>query len=247
MISIGDNQVVELEAERVWSVRDGWKTTRRFRGTKEAVNAFVPTLLIDGSNIRIIPDEGPLAVVEVSYANAQDGASVSEEAQIITTWSVQSNELEQSIIESDYFDDLPGGAGVDGDTERVLIKNFLDGNGTREQHIDLVSSPQAKAMVEMIAQGKTAFAISQIVLRRTRVISAFDSAYTFLASANKVYSRAQLIAAFAPPAAVQSEMPAGGEWLARNGTKQQQSNGKWSLEQEWWHGDRISPIYERIT
>jgi len=240
MISIGDNQVVELEAERVWSVRDGWKTTRRFRGTKEAVNAFVPTLLIDGSNIRIIPDEGPLAVVEVSYANAQDGASSSAEPQIITTWSVQSNELEQSVLESDYFDDLASG-------EKTAIQMFMAGDMTRETLLTFVTSTEGVAFVDLINTGKTSFAISNIVLRRTRVISAFDSAYTFLASANKVYSRAQLIAAFAPPAGVQSEMPAGGEWLARNGTKQQQSNGKWSLEQEWWHGDRISPIYERIA
>jgi len=240
MISIGDNQVVELEAERVWSVRDGWKTTRRFRGGKEAVNAFVPTLLIDGSNIRIIPDEGPLAVVEVSYANAQDGASSSAEPQIITTWSVQSNELEQSVLESDYFDDLASG-------EKTAIQMFMAGDMTRETLLTFVTSTEGVAFVDLINTGKTSFAISNIVLRRTRVISAFDSAYTFLASANKVYSRAQLIAAFAPPAGVQSEMPAGGEWLARNGTKQQQSNGKWSLEQEWWHGDRISPIYERIA
>jgi len=240
MISIGDNQVVELEAERVWSVRDGWKTTRRFRGTKEAVNAFVPTLLIDGSNIRIIPDEGPLAVVEVSYANAQDGASVSEEAQIITTWSVQSNELEQHITESDLWDNLDP-------NEQEALREHMAGDTTYATLLTFVTSSEGVAIAEQINTGKTAYAISQIVLRRTRVISAFDSAYTFLASANKVYSRAQLIAAFAPPAGVQSEMPAGGEWLARNGTKQQQSNGKWSLEQEWWHGDRISPIYERIT
>ena len=60
----GDNQLIELEPERSYSVRDGWRTVRRWRGTKEAVNLFVPTLLVDGTNIRIIPDEGPTAIIK---------------------------------------------------------------------------------------------------------------------------------------------------------------------------------------
>jgi hypothetical protein len=42
-------------------------------------------------------------------------------------------------------------------------------------------------------------------------------------------------------------MPATGEWLARNGTKEQQSNGKWVITQEWWHLAEWSWLYERVA
>lgn len=236
----GDNQIVELESERSYSVRDGWRTVRRWKGTKEAVQNFIPTLLVDGTNIRVIPEEGPLATIEGWFDNAQDGADVTEEAQIVTTWSVVSNELEQHVIESEKFDALTG-------LDPGYIRAYVDDFYTYSEVIDLVSAGDATDFVNQINAGKSAYAISQIVLRRTKIVSGYDSAVAYLANANKVYSRAQLISAFSPPAGVQSEMPAGGEWLARNGTKEQQSNGKWVVTLEWWHGDRISFVYERVA
>jgi hypothetical protein len=239
MILKGNNGMVELEPERNYTVRDGWRTVRRWRGTKEAVNLFLPTLLIDGPNIRIVSEAGPFATVEASFDNAQDGSDVTEEAQIVTTWSVVSNELEQHVIESDYFDDLNS-------NERTAIRMYVDEAMTYETALTIVTSPNGVALLEQMNAGKTAYAISQIVLRRSKTVSGYDSAVAYLANANKVYSRAKLIADFAPPAGVQSEMPPYGEWLARNATKEQQSNGKWVITQEWWHGDRISPVYDRV-
>mgnify|MGYP003333176592 FL=1 len=236
----GDNQVRELESERTYNVRDGWKTVRRYRGTKEAVQLFIPTLLVDGVAIRVIPDDGPLATVEAFYDNAQDGSNQTLDAQIVTTWSVASNEIEQSIIETDAFDAL-------NDDSQLAIREYLSGDITHGEAVGRTETPAGDIFLDSIASGKTTIAISQIVLRRTRVISGFDSALTFLSNANKVYSRAQLISTFAPPSGVQSEMPSSGEWLARNGNKEQQSNGKWVLTQEWWHGERISSLYPRVT
>ena len=236
----GDNQVRELESERTYNVRDGWKTVRRYRGTKEAVQLFIPTLLVDGVAIRVIPDDGPLATVEAFYDNAQDGSNQTLDAQIVTTWSVASNEIEQSIIETDAFDAL-------NDDSRLAIREFLSGDIKYNAAAYRSQRPQSDVFLDAIALGKTTLSVSQISLRRTRVISGFDSALTFLSNANKVYSRAQLIAAFAPPSGVQSEMPANGEWLARNGIKEQQANGKWVLTQEWWHGLKISSLYPRVT
>lgn len=243
----GDNQIVELEPERTYTAREGWRTVRRWKGTKSAVQDFIPTLLIDGTNIRIIPDDGPLATVEGWYDNAQDGSDVAADAQIVTTWSVVSNELEQSVAESDYFDALAGGGGITGNQERSAIREFLAGDLSYDEAYGSVFSSEAQALVDQIAAGKTSYAISQIVLRRTKVVSGYDSAVAYLANANKVYTRAQLISAFSPPSGVQSEMPAAGEWLARNGTKEQQPSGKWVITQEFWHGDRISPVYARVA
>ena len=80
----GDNQLIELEPERSYSVRDGWRTVRRWKGTKEAVNLFIPTLLIDGTNIRVIPDEGPTATLEGWFDNAQDGSAVTDTTPSLT-------------------------------------------------------------------------------------------------------------------------------------------------------------------
>jgi len=236
----GDSQLVELEPERNYSVRDGWRSVRRWKGLKESVNAFIPSLIVDGINVRVIPEEGPLATVEAWFDNAQDGSSVSDDSQIVTTWSVVSNELEQSILESDAFDAIASAE------DKSTVRDYLDGKWTYAQAYALVDT-DAQAFVDEINAGRTSFAISQIVLRRTKIMSGYSSAVAYLSNANKVYSRAQLITAFSPPAAVQSEMPATGEWLARNGTKEQQSNGKWVVTLEWWHGDRISSIYPRVS
>ena len=235
----GDNQLIELEPERSYSVRDGWRTVRRWKGTKEAVNLFIPTLLIDGTNVRVIPDEGPTAILEGWFDNAQDGSSVTDAAQIQTTWSIVNNAFEQSIIETTNF------AALDSDS-KTAIRQFI--NGEIEYGPAFLSCSSAgEPFINAINAGKVGIEVSSICLRRTKVVSGFDSATAYLSNANKVYSRAQLISAFSPPAGVQSEMPATGEWLARNGTKEQQSNGKWVITLEWWHLAEWSFLYTRVA
>ena len=239
LIIRGDNQLIELEPERSYSARDGWRTVRRWRGTKEAVQLFIPSLLIDGTNIRIIPDEGPTAIIEGWFDNAQDGSAVTDAAQIQTTWSIVNNEFEQSILETADFDALPS-------DEQTAIREFMKGDITYADAL-LATTADGEKFVHAINNGKVGYAVSSICLRRTKVVSGFDSATAYLSNANKVYSRAQLISAFNPPAGVQSEMPADGEWLARNGTKEQQSNGKWVVTLEWWHLAEWSWLYERVA
>jgi len=235
----GDNQLIELEPERSYSVRDGWRTVRRWRGTKEAVQLFIPSLLIDGTNIRIIPDEGPTAIIEGWFDNAQDGSSVTDAAQIQTIWSIVNNAFEQSILETAEFAALAS-------DEQTSIRKFMNGEITLEDVL-LTTTADGDLFVEAINNGKVGLEVSSICLRRTKVVSGFDSVTAYLSNANKVYSRAQLISAFNPPAGVQSEMPADGEWLARNGTKEQQSNGKWVITLEWWHLAEWSWLYERVA
>ena len=235
----GDNQLIELEPERSYSVRDGWRTVRRWKGTKEAVNLFIPTLLIDGTNVRVIPDEGPTATLEGWFDNAQDGSSVTDASQIQTTWSIVNNAFEQSILETAEFEALPS-------DEQTAIREFLNGDINYSEAL-LATTADGEEFVHAINAGKVGIEVSSICLRRTKIVSGFDSATAYLANANKVYTRAQLISAFSPPAGVQSEMPADGEWLARNGTKEQQSNGKWVITLEWWHLPSWSWLYERVA
>lgn len=235
----GDNQLIELEPERSYSVRDGWRTVRRWKGTKEAVNLFIPTLLIDGTNIRVIPDEGPTATLEGWFDNAQDGSSVTDASQIQTTWSIVNNAFEQSILETAEFEALPS-------DEQTAIREFLNGDINYSDAL-LATTADGEEFVHAINAGKVGIEVSSICLRRMKIVSGFDSATAYLANANKVYTRAQLISAFSPPAGVQSEMPADGEWLARNGTKEQQSNGKWVITLEWWHLPSWSWLYERVA
>ena len=239
LIIRGDNQLIELEPERSYSVRDGWRTVRRWRGTKEAVNLFIPTLLIDGTNVRVIPDEGPTAILEGWFDNAQDGSLVTDAAQIQTTWSIVNNAFEQSILETAEFDDLIF-------ADQGAIRQFNAGNITYSEAVADISADGLE-FINAINAGKVGIEVSSICLRRTKVVSGFDSATAYLSNANKVYSRAQLISEFSPPAGVQSEMPATGEWLARNGTKEQQSNGKWVITLEWWHLAEWSWLYERVA
>lgn len=235
----GDNQLIELEPERSYSVRDGWRTVRRWKGTKEAVNLFIPTLLIDGTNVRVIPDEGPTATLEGWFDNAQDGSSVTDASQIQTTWSIVNNAFEQSILETAEFEALPS-------DEQTAIREFLNGDINYSEAL-LATTADGEEFVHAINSGKVGIEVSSICLRRTKIVSGFDSATAYLANANKVYTRAQLISAFSPPAGVQSEMPADGEWLARNGTKEQQSTGKWVITLEWWHLPSWSWLYERVA
>ena len=235
----GDNQLIELEPERSYSVRDGWRTVRRWRGTKEAVQLFIPSLLIDGTNIRIIPDEGPTAIIEGWFDNAQDGSAVTDDSQIQTTWSIVNNAFEQSIIETAEFEALPA-------DEQTAVREFLNGDITYGDAL-LATTADGEEFVHAINAGKVGIEVSSICLRRIKVVSGFDSVTAYLSNANKVYSRAQLISAFNPPAGVQSEMPADGDWLARNGTKEQQSNGKWVITLEWWHLPSWSWLYERVA
>ena len=146
LIIRGDNQLIELEPERSYSVRDGWRTVRRWRGTKEAVNLFIPTLLIDGTNVRVIPDEGPTAILEGWFDNAQDGSSVTDAAQIQTTWSIVNNAFEQSIVETAEFEALSAG-------NQTAIREFLNGDISYGDSL-LESTAPAEDFLHAINAGK---------------------------------------------------------------------------------------------
>lgn len=245
MTLTGDPGITELEAERTYDSRNGWRTVRRWKGTKDAVNAFIPTVVIDGSSIRIIPEQGsPLAVLEAWFDNAQDGSALTADSQIQTVWSVLGNDLEQDIFEHSKFSALADGV-------RTILKQYRDGSATYNEAYSLLSVASAPSdayeFLDSLEQHEFSYTKAQVVLRRSKLVSGFATLSAINANANEVYTRAQLITAESIPAAVQAEMPATGIWLARTGQKEQQSNGKYQVTQEWWHGDVASFLYTAFT
>jgi len=228
----GNPEVQELPAEREYSVTRGWRTVRRFRGSRQAIDDFIPVALQDGSSIRVQPGDDGVSTLEVWFDDAQDGSSVDAEAQITTTWSVNSNDLEKDLFTHAKFDAL-----VEADQQAL--------RDLRESKIGIADAPStgdAAEFANLIIAGVTGYTISQIVLRRTKLISSVAAIYAVNANANKRYTRAGLIAAEGIPLAVRAEMPGAGQWLARTGQKEQLSSGKYQVTQEWWHADSWSPL-----
>jgi hypothetical protein len=237
-IQKGTPEVIEQPSEREYNAQTGWRTVRRWRGTREACELFVPQLLNSVNSFRInVEDGSPMATIEGWVDNAQDGSSVDSEAQITTAWEVFGNDLEKDIFDHPRFAALAVG-------DREVLKSFRDGSlDYNEAAFQLSGAPDAADYLDALDSKQESYTVAQIVLRRTKSVASLAAVYCINSNANKTYTRAQLIAAEGVPSAVITEMPSTGKWLARTGQKAQQSNGRYQITQEWWHADTWSFLY----
>lgn len=238
----GNNTVRELPDER--RRRNGrWQTVKKWQGTEDAIRAFVPQATSDPlDEVEIsATGEGIEFILSVTAASALDGSDPNSESNTVTSWNAITSIEQQSILSHprfkaissapdktaiiDYSQDVtPDNApSLSGDSA-LFITAFSDGQGT---YIKPIATIQRNVS---LPAGAVLGNLSQYIA--------------------KVFTRAQIISVFNPPANILAQMPTGGsagEWLCIKSDLTQGDKGGWSVQQEFAHGTDISFLYTRWT
>jgi hypothetical protein len=127
---------------------------------------------------------------------------------------------------------------VDATPEEVIIAcAFLDN----------ISATPFLNYIRSKVNGVVSWTVSQWVLRNTKLIANNSTIKPSLLNVGKVYSTEQLRTVELIPATIKFDL-APGFWLKRTPTIEQTAADKWTIVQEWWHGDAYDPlIYEVAT
>lgn len=240
----GNPQIREMTPRRRFTPGKGWSTVRVYEGTEEAINAFLPTVLSEnGGFVDVDISEGESLLerrMAVTIPDAQDGSDVDDEANAIISWAMPT-----AVEQRDLFDH-PRFAALDAADQDALVeyrKDTSDGN-----YPALTGDGQLFADAVKAKQEDYIFPVT--VLRRTVTLPRGGTVGDLVQYVGKVFTRAQIISIFAPPANYEAQMPTGadeGEWLCTVSELNDASDGRAQIVQEFTHGLDISFLYTRWT
>lgn len=216
-----------------------WQTTRIWRGTLTDCYAFAGTAIIGASGLTINPENpGPMATIEATYSNPQDGTESDDDNLITTVWSLVGNDLERPLLTHSKFVALSA-------AEQILIRKF---QANPETVVTDVVSADGILFLKELREGTNGYPLSQYVLRRTQTIDPAWSDTVDTTNVGKYYATtATLTAAETIPATIKFTMDEAA-WLKRTPTVTQQNNGKFEATQEWWGAPAWSALlYDLAT
>lgn len=240
----GNPQIREMTPRRKFRPGRGWSTVRVYDGTEDAINAFLPTVLSEnGGFVEVDIDQGDSLLerrLSVTIPDAQDGSAPDDDANTIISWAMPT-----AVEQRDLFDH-PRFAALDAADQDALVeyrKDTSDGNypaltGDGEEFADAVKAKQEDYIFPII------------VLRRTVTLPRGGTVGNLVQYVAKVFTRAQVISIFDPPANYVAQMPSGGgagEWLCTVSELNDASDGRAQIVQEFTHGLDISFLYTRWT
>ncbi len=227
----GDVSVIEADPEIEWNSNTGYRATRKFRGLKQDILGLVPSMQQLGYSFRISPDdEGPMSECTLTAPDAQDGASNDAATELTTIWTVAGNDIEKSIEHHSSWSTLS-------ETEREALRDFS--NGTKKESETNVSSATAISFKTLIAAGTTSYSLSQIVVQRTMTVAPGFAGAASMDNVNRIYTKASLTNAESIPTTIVFSM-LDGQYIKRTPTITQQPNGRFQIQNEWWHADTWS-------
>ena len=247
----GDQQLIEQPQERKYDGAKGWVTSRRWRGTIDAVNSQAANLVREfGSrcNLTVNPDEAGLATLSASFDGVQDGEKketkdTGEPVADSESWTLAGNDLSKSIYSSPALTTLLADYPADYDWLRVNIP-IVKKNGTWQQVYAALTGAEAggtlKPIFKLFMDGVEEFSVSQFVLKLQRTIASGSKGRVSLANAGRQFTTAELISAEGVPSDLLFAVP-DGAWLKRTPTISYDGQ-KLSFDVEWWHADEWTTI-----
>jgi hypothetical protein len=235
MIKKGNVSVIEQDAEIEWSSTTGFRATRKFRGLKSDILGMVPSMRQAGFSFRITPDEdGPMSECVMTAPDAQDGADASAETEITTIWTVAGNDIEKDLESHPLWIDLAV-------SSRENLRNFKNGTIKEGDVVLAEDDDDAEGFALLIKAGTTSYTLSQIVVQRTMTVAPGYDGANAMTNVNRIYSKAGLTTAESIPGTIVFSLLAG-YYLKRTPTITQQPNGRYQINNEWWHADTWSTL-----
>lgn len=249
----GQAVIVELPDVRSYDPRTGWRVTKRWRGTPDAIRQKTQEVVNAKMQCTLEPsDDGGYDVLSASYGvDLYDGTG----ATLADQWSLQGNDLEKSIWE------LPAVktelAKITDSSKVGLLRSDIEALARGDEtirdesgeEIDLTETALLdvavalgctrsviKSLIDSMSRGVDSFLVSQYVLRHTVTVASGSSIRASYTGVGYVYSTDQLTAAETIPNNIIFSLPTG-VWLKRTPTVDQISYDRWQIVQEWWHAD----------
>jgi len=238
-----------MPQDRTYTPQKGWKTSRKWQGPENAINALAATLVAESGsfvNITISPREAGLAELSATFDDLQDGNEPAAESSgepyaDNDQWSLQGNDYEKDIWSHPSVSALATTAKGDYDW---LRKNLppIQKNGTWQDILDVwdsytwVDSVTTKNLFKMFRDGVEAYSVSQYVLRRSRTIRNAAQGTVSVGHVGYQFTISDLQSHEGLPGTLKFAMPSGGTWIKRTPSVTFDGN-KISVENEFWHAD----------
>jgi hypothetical protein len=99
----------------------------------------------------------------------------------------------------------------------------------------------AEEFALLIRAGTTSYTLSQIVVQRTMTVAPSYAGAAAMTNVNRIYTKAGLTTAESIPNTIVFSLLAG-QYLKRTPTITQQPNGRYQINNEWWHADSWSTL-----
>lgn len=238
----GNNTVRELPDER--RRRNGrWQTVKRWQGTEDAIRAFVPNATsdpLDEVDITATGD-GIEFILSVTAASALDGSDPNSEANTVTSWNAITQVEQKDILSHPKFEALGN------EVKRKALQTFHDNPaGDPPGYV----SGDEQSFENAIKAGQTDFLYPVATIQRNVSLPAGAVLGDLSQYIAKVFTRAQIVSVFDPPANILAQMPTGGsagEWLCMKSDLTQTDKGGWQVVQEFANRPAWSFVYTRWT
>ena len=232
--------IEELRPEREWDPRTGWSTVRVFRGLGVQIEGLMMQAVASRLRVQDSPEvESPYIVLRIFIPNASDGSNPDE--QIIDRWELIGNDLDKSILECERARAIPKAdlAHVKAKAQETLRINDETGYNILE---GIFQGDSKELFIRLVRGWPESFFEDQWVLRNTKIVEPppAGTAKPAYVNLNRIFPTKALL--------IQKEkIPVGkfpfdipeGQWLKRKPHAEEQSDGKWIITQEYWHGDLI--------
>jgi hypothetical protein len=255
---LGNNQLREMEPRRQYRPKHGWETQRRWSGTLEAINAYIPTLLADPNlEIDIDPDaDGLTGVLTARIPDAQDGSDAADQTSV--DFELDGNDRDISIYKRMEERGVPAHLAsyieswdndMRSDKTLLLADAIAAVRGEASGVSPTYDEDDAEAWFTLVRSGVTTHPLpGAYVLRKTLTA---PNAYVSGASLHvgELYTTAQLLAEQTTiPSGIQADMPSGGYWLKATPKRRTLPKGQIQITQEWLHGNEATALqYDLVT
>lgn len=241
---LGAPGLTEQPPEKEYIPNRGWETVRIWYGTEQACYGFASQLIQTGYRIRISRVENLTYGIEARIPDAQDGATPpnNPDDQQVVTWELVGNDLNKSLFDHDDFESIPL------EDDKQTLRDLRDGRKSFTSDFATLLTGTAAQFRDLLAKGVQGFTVSQYVLRRTGTVPLDWNGQFAMTNVGKVYtSTSQLETEESVPATLNFVMPSG-QWLKRTPSIRQQRDGRWTINNEWWHADEWSDLlYDAVT
>jgi hypothetical protein len=266
----GTTGLVQYPDADGWDPRMGPTIVRRWKGSEDRVREGASQLRRAGIRYQVEPslDGGYWVLTGTSGAEETQDPMLP----LSDEWSLVGNDLEKSIWDHPRIKEELDKAVTDENGTivakvayvRAAVDAFARGEATivdsdgdeyplTYEYIinslvaELGGTPNVatwEAFIKSRCSGVESYSVSQWVLRHTIIIAANSTIKPSLINVGKVFTTQMVQLIENIPATLKFDLPQGW-WLKRTPTVEQTSADKFTITQEFWHGDAFDPfVYE---
>ena len=174
---VGSTDVVQYKPKRVWDATNGWSTVTRYEGTADAIQAKANELANNDSGVDVIEEEingqaGTLMCMVYEDSGSGSGGNTEE---LNAVWELIAQDILKPIERHSDYNAI-------NDSRKRDIENYVkDKAKAISDEITAPSTLAEKALAGYLANQTLDFYLTQLILRKTCVVttkSAITISYT---------------------------------------------------------------------